>query len=104
MAQNASLDNLSLEKRYTKDPNIVSRQIAGEYILVPISQSADEVESIYTLNEVAARIWELLDGELCLNEIRDMIVTEFEVTPDEATADLLEFLQQLESLSAVKQV
>ena len=46
----------------------MARQIAGEYILVPIRQSAGEVESIYTLNEVGTRIWELLDGQRSLLE------------------------------------
>lgn len=92
------------DKRYTKDVNIVAREIADEFILVPLSQSADDVESIYTLNEVGAQIWELIDGERSLREIRDFIVAEFDVTADEATADLLAFLQQLESINAVKPV
>lgn len=92
------------DKQYTKDVNIVAREIADEYILVPLSQSAEDVESIYTLNEVGAQIWELLDGDRSLREVRDIIVAEFEVTTDEATADLLEFLQQLESINAIEPV
>ena len=47
-----------LMKSFVKDPNIVSRKIAGEVILVPIRKNVGDLESIYTLNEVAARIWE----------------------------------------------
>jgi hypothetical protein len=90
-----------LEKRFAREPSIVSRQIAGESILVPIRQRAGEVESIYTLNEVAAWAWELIDGHRQAAEIRDLIVAEFEVGPEEAGADLVEFLQQLESVGAV---
>ena len=82
----------------------MARQIAGEYILVPIRQSAGEVESIYTLNEVGTRIWELLDGQRSLVQIRDLLVDEFEVSPKEAETDLLEFMQGLESVAAVQEV
>ena len=82
----------------------MARQIAGEFILVPIRQSAGEVESIYTLNEVGTRIWELLDGQRSLLQIRDLLVDEFEVSPEEAETDLLEFMQGLESVAAVQGV
>ena len=93
-----------LKKRFVKDPSIVSRKIAGEFILVPIRQKAGDLESIFTLNEVAARIWELLDGEKQVQEIRDKIVDEFEVSPEKAETDLVEFFQQLEHAGALKAI
>jgi len=93
-----------LERRYQKNPDIVSRKIADEYILVPIRQNVGDLESIYTLNEVAARIWELTDGERKVKEIKDKIIEEFEVTPDEAEKDLIELLQKLEKIAGIKEV
>ncbi len=90
-----------LEKVYKKSDSIVSRKIADEFILVPIRQNVGDLESIYTLNESAARIWELIDGEISVGEIREKIVDEFEVTPEEAEKDLMEHLQQLEGIKAV---
>jgi len=99
------MDNIAyLGKRFTKDPSIVSRKIADECILVPIKQSASEVDSIYTVNEVGSRIWELIDGEKSLSEISDVIIDEFEVSNEEAEKDLIEFLQQLEQVGAVMEV
>ena len=80
---------------------IVARRIGDEFILVPIRQQAGEVDSIYTLNEVGARVWELLDGQTSLGAIRDAIVEEFEVSPEEAEVDLLAFVGQLQSVGAV---
>ena len=87
-----------LEKCPKKDPNIVSRKIADEYILVPIRYNVGDLESIYTLNEVGAFIWELIDGNRKVKEIQGMIVDEFEVSPQQAKTDLIEYIQQLESL------
>jgi Coenzyme PQQ synthesis protein D (PqqD) len=94
--------SISLEACYRHDPNIVDRNIAGEVILVPIRNNVGDLESIYTLNETAARIWELLDGERTLAEVRDTVVAEFEVEIEDAEADLLELIEQLEMAQAIR--
>ncbi|HIC91419.1 MAG TPA: PqqD family protein [Syntrophaceae bacterium] len=90
-----------LEKCFKKDPNMVSREIVDEVILVPIRQNVGDLESIYTLNEVGARIWELIDGKMKVSEIKEKIVKEFEVTSEEAEKDIVEYLQQLEEIKAI---
>jgi len=91
-----------LNRRFAKDPFIVFRKIADEFILVPIKQRAGDVESIYTINEVGGRIWELIDGDKRIEEIRDVIIEEFEVGSKEAETDLTEFIEQLEQIGAVR--
>lgn len=86
---------------YDKSDSIVSRRIADEFILVPIRQNVGDLESIYTLNETAARIWELIDGKMKVEEIKEKIVQEFEVTPEEAEKDIMEHLMQLEEIKAI---
>jgi len=90
-----------LDKVYTKSDSIVSRKIADEFILVPIRQNVGDLESIYTLNETAARIWELIDGKIKVGKIKEKIVEEFEVTPEEAEKDIVEHLMQLEEIKAI---
>jgi hypothetical protein len=90
-----------LERCYEKNPDIVFRKIADEYILVPIRQNSGDLESIYTLNEVAARIWELIDGKMKSEEIKEKITDEFEVTPEEAEKDLIQFLKDLEDIKGI---
>jgi len=92
-----------LRKSFVKDPNIVSRRIAGEVILVPIRKNAGDLESIYTLNEVAARVWELIDGKREVKEIKDKIIEGFAVTPEEAEKDLIELLEKLEKIQGIKE-
>lgn len=90
-----------LKKSFVKDPNIVSRKIAGEFILVPIRKNVGDLESIYTLNEVAARIWELIDGKKKVKDIKKAIVEEYQISEEEAEKDLLELLSQLKELKAI---
>ena len=93
-----------LETCYKKDPDVVFRDIAGEMILVPIRRRTANLESIYTLNETAGRIWELIDGQHTLGEIRDTLVQEYNVTPEEAEVDLTELVVYLEQIEAVEKV
>jgi hypothetical protein len=92
------------QPHYRTDPSIVSRQIAGETILVPIRQSAADLNSIYLLNETAARAWALFDGEHTLHDVRDAIVAEFDVSEGEAEQDLLALVAQLETIGALERI
>jgi hypothetical protein len=92
----------ALDQRYQKDPSIVSREIAGETILVPIRRSVGDLASIYTLNETASFVWERLDGERTLGEIKGEVLEAFEVEGQEAELDLLELMEQLRAIGAVE--
>ncbi len=93
-----------LNKRFKKQPSIVSREIAGELILVPIRSKTAEIDSLFTLNEVGARIWQLIDGQKTVREIVKVIVLEYEVESAEAEKDTEEILQQLEAISAITEI
>jgi hypothetical protein len=93
-----------LETRYEKDPSVVYRQIAGEAILVPIRQRTADLDGIYTLNDTGATIWGLLDGKRSLREIATLLAAEYDVSSDVAEADLVELIQQLESLACVTRI
>ena len=80
---------------------MVSRRVTDEVILVPIRRKLGEVECLYTLNEVGARIWELIDGKREVRELRDLILREFEATEAELEADLLTLLDQLSEVGAI---
>jgi len=84
-----------------QSPNIVSRNIAGEAVLVPIARTADEVDSIYTLNETASTIWDALDGQRTLGDILDLVVAEYEVTREQAEQDLYDLVAQLSEVRAI---
>ena len=83
---------------------MVFRRIADEYILVPIRKNVGDVESLFTLNPMGAQIWELIDGRRRVEEIRDLIVGEFDVSREEAEEDLLVLLEQLGEIGAVCEV
>jgi hypothetical protein len=87
---------------FEKDPMMVGRKIAEEFILVPIMQDARDSQCIYTLNDVGARIWELLDGNgVTIDDIVSAITQQYEVEAPQAEADVVEFLEQMKEIGAV---
>jgi hypothetical protein len=89
---------------YKKSEFFVFRKIADECLLVPIGRNVADLESIFTLNEVASRIWELIDGKTDAQQIKDKIAEEFEVTAEKAEKDLKQYLRQLEKIKAISKI
>ena len=90
-----------MDRIYVKNPDVVFRKIADEYILVPIRRKVGDLESIYTLNEVSAKVWELIDGKNTVENIKDKICEDFEVNVQEAKYDTMQFLKQLGEIEAI---
>jgi hypothetical protein len=86
---------------YKKDDMMVSRKIADEMILVPIKHNVGDLAYMFTLNDVASRIWELIDGGKNLEEIVSVLTQEYEVEAHQAEADVLEFLAQMKDIGAI---
>jgi hypothetical protein len=92
----------SLSRRFFPDANFVHRRIADETLLVPLRQPVAE-QYIYVLNPVANRIWELLDGQRTLAQVRDLLLEEFEVSPLELEQDIIDFIERLQELGSVRE-
>jgi hypothetical protein len=72
-------------------------------VLVPIRRDAADLESIFVMNEVASFVWDRLDGQHSVQDIKQDLLAAYDVSPDEADADIQEFLAQL-SASGLLQV
>jgi coenzyme PQQ biosynthesis protein PqqD len=83
------------KKVYCPSAQVVSRTIADETILVPISGNLANMERIFTLNEVGASIWRLMDGKRSVQEILRELLQEFDVAEDQLAGDIVEFVEQL---------
>lgn len=86
---------------YQRSSEVVCREVGGESILVPIKNRVGDLESIFVLSPVAARIWSLLDRAVSADQIIDAICTEFEVDRETASTDVNELLASLEVASLV---
>ena len=93
-----------MEVRYERNPNFVFRRIVDEAVLVPIQQEVVDMDCIYTLNPVGALIWERLEEGATLAELETAVLGRFDAEPEAVTADLAEFLAELETAGAVRRL
>ena len=75
----------------------ILREIAGEYILVPVGKTALTFNGLVTVNEVGALIWGMLEKGSAVSTIVNGILDEYDVDEQTATADVLEFISYLKS-------
>lgn len=87
--------------RASKD--FIMREIAGEHILVPVGAAAARFNGLITMNELGRAIFDLLDREQTVEQLVERIVGEYDVSPETATEDTLEFLQQLRDIGALEE-
>lgn len=79
----------------------VTRRIAQETLVVPVAGGVGDLDAIYTLNEVAARIWTIVETPTGVGEIVAAIRREFDVPADQAERDVFAFLDGLEAAGLV---
>jgi len=81
---------------------MVARRVAGEIILVPTKSQIHEDVALYTLDEVAAFLWEQLDGRQNGWDLVQTLLTTYAVEPSQAQEDTCQFLEQLKSIEAIR--
>lgn len=82
--------------------SFVTRDIGGETLVVPVTGHVMDLESIYVLNPVASRIWELLGSPTTADHIADVVAAEFAVPEKDAAADVAEFLDSLRTRGLIQ--
>lgn len=81
---------MKIEKEY------ILREIADDYIIVPVGKAAMEFNGMITVNETGAFLWKILTKGAAKEELLHAMLEEYEVSAEEAEADIDEFLQLLQ--------
>lgn len=73
----------------------VLREIAGDYIIIPIGSTALEFNGLITVNEVGVTLWKMLQEEVSLDDLVQGILAEYDVKEEVAREDIQDFLDEL---------
>lgn len=92
------------DRRFVRNKNFIFRQIVEEMVLVPIRQNVADLDSIYTLNELGAFIWERLETPTSASDLQDDILEDFDVDAATVQSDLAVFMEELERIGAVETI
>ncbi len=78
-----------------KKEKVLVQKLGEETFLIPVFKGVADMEKIFSLSPLGARILEWLDERKPVKEIHRLITAEFNVPPAQAEADCAEFLNQL---------
>lgn len=81
---------LVLHQIVARSPDTVSRVIGEEAVII-----LPELGELKVVNEVGARLWNLVDSQKTIADLVNIICEEFDVTRDVGEQDVLDFLQQM---------
>ena len=68
----------------------------NEYLGIPVGAPGEDDSKMAVLSPVAEFIWSLLEEPRSLGELLEAVTNEFDVTPDVAEPDILDFLCELD--------
>lgn len=77
---------------------LITRQIAGDTVLVPVGKSVYDSNGLFVLNELGAFIWELLPKVDTQEQICAAVLEEYDVPTEIAVRDVAKFLDKLKQM------
>jgi Coenzyme PQQ synthesis protein D (PqqD) len=75
----------------------ISSDLAGEIVMLNLKNG-----SYYGLDEVGARIWNLIQEPRSVGAVRDVILDEYDVEPGRCQSDLLALLGELAAAELIE--
>ena len=75
--------------------NFVLRQVAGAWVVLPLSAETVNFSGMLQLNDSGAMLWRVLEEGGGQEALVDALLGEYDVTREQAEADVQEFLAKL---------
>ncbi len=88
---------IKLDSVVEKNQEILASDIDGETVMMSMQNG-----KYYGMDEIGSRIWSLISGENTPADIIDKLLTEFDVSREECTKDVMFFLEELEKNKLIK--
>ena len=87
---------ISIHSVIHRDPDQEFSKIDEEIIMLNVNKG-----EYYALNDVASRIWEMIDAPVQVNELLNKLIQEFEVDTETCKKDTLKCLEDFRSKSII---
>jgi hypothetical protein len=101
---NEAANSRRVVRQATGDSGFVTRRVAGETIIVPVSSRVGDLDAIYTLNGVGSDIWSLLESPKSIDDIVTALCDEYDASRESISRDVHEFLAELETNGLINMV
>lgn len=82
--------------------DFILKEIAGEFIVIPVGKNLVDFNAVITLNETGAFLWNQMQNDCDISHLIEALVSEFDVDEETAGADIDEFIKKLTSVGILK--
>ena len=80
---------IDINKIYAPSPDVVAREIQGEFIIIPIASGVGDLEDeLFSLNETGRAIWDKLDGKKSLQDVKNELALKFDAPAEKIEKDI----------------
>lgn len=87
---------VNLKGVYVPSENVVAREVAGEFIIVPIASGiGDSEDELFSLNETGKAIWDKLYGKRSLRDVVKDLSVDFEGSLEVIERDVVGLVEEL---------
>lgn len=80
---------------------VILRSVAGEHMLIPVGETVFEYNGIFMMTESGKLLWESIVKGAEEEELTEIIMKEYEIDSDTASADVKEFLEMLKAFGII---
>jgi hypothetical protein len=87
-----------------RNRDLVSREISGETVVVPICRGVGDLDSIFTFNGVGTHLWVLLAEGRTATELSSFVERRFAISAEQAQSDVRNFLADLEAAGLIQTI
>ena len=90
------------DRVFAREGEFVLRAVGDEGVIVPIRNRVGDLDSVYVMSPVAMRVWSLIDGAHDVASIIEAVQDEYDVEPDVAASDVIDFLDALQNAGLIR--
>ncbi len=81
----------------------ILKNIAGSNVVMPVGVSAEQFDGMISLNETGVLLWNRLSEDVTEEDLINTVLSEYNVSADEAERDVKEFVESLRKVGVLEE-
>jgi len=84
---------IGLNTTISRSDTILASDLGEEFVMMNINSG-----TYFNLVEVGARVWGMMEKEVTISDIRDKLVSEYDIDPETCANEVIAFAEEMQSL------
>lgn len=89
---------------FRANAELMPREIAGEFLLIPVGSMALKLHGMLALSESGKFLWDRLQNSCTEDELTEALLKEYETDGETARKDVQVFLEKMSQLGVLERI